>query len=73
MDREDGLDFDPQCSDVDPPECDLPRDKQRKNIWLSNQLVRDLEDIVAEDESNLTVVIRQALKHYVRFRKEGLK
>lgn len=63
-------DFDPQLNGVDPPEC-RPIDRERKNIWLSKKLVRDLEDIVTEDDSNLTVVIRQALQHYVRCRKEG--
>lgn len=74
MDRHDAPDFDPQTDEVDPPDIDsIPRDKQRKNIWLSNQLVRDLEDIVTEDESNLSTVMRQALKYYVRYRKEGAK
>lgn len=67
----DALEFE---TEVDPePIYAAPRDQQRKNIWLSNQLVQDLQDIAAEDETNLSVVIRQGLKHYVRFRKEGSK
>lgn len=64
-------DFDSQIG-VDPAEPHQSvRDRQRKNIWLSNKLVADLEDIVNEDDSNLSTVIRQALHEYVRRRKEG--
>lgn len=68
-DIETPLDFDPQLDPSDP--TPVPKDRVRKNIWISNKLVQDLEDLVAEDDSNLTVVIRQALQYYVRRRKEG--
>ena len=70
MTKDDDLEFETEVGDVDPKEH-VPIDRVRKNVWFQNSLIKDLEDIVKEDDSNLTAVIRKACKNYVRARKGG--
>lgn len=58
--------------EVDPPSVvGAQPDRVRVNFWLKRELYDQILQITAEDDTKVAPAIRQALKYYVKARKEG--
>lgn len=58
--------------EVDPPsEKGVQPDRVRVNFWLKRELYDLVLQVAAEDDTKIAPAIRQALKYYVKARKEG--
>lgn|GEM_PF-6174429 len=57
--------------DIEPPTDMAPKDRVRVNFWLRRDLYEQVLEVAAEDDIKVAPAIRQAIKYYVRARKEG--